>query len=251
MPYLPDVNDPRYLEEVGWFLYHEKHGQITLGDNFDEERAQFSRWFLEEVLALCGRQPEWLADKTVVSIGCGCTGDLATWPAGVKIGLDPLVYAYQKLGMLVEDAPGTSRTVYLAIGAEDLPLLDESADVVVCRNALDHMVDPDPPVKEMSRILRTDGLLFLGVDIGGEPTPDEPTIFTPETLTELVGRHFEILTLVDRPRPYSENRPYSVRILARRKAPSDPPLDKERLLRAYMSGWSGSKWKAHEARLED
>ena len=37
------------------------------------------------------------------------------------------------------------------------------------------------------RILRTDGRLFLSVDIGGEPTPDEPSPFTepaPPTLAQ-------------------------------------------------------------------
>ena len=24
---IPDLNDPRYLDEIGWFLYHEKYGR--------------------------------------------------------------------------------------------------------------------------------------------------------------------------------------------------------------------------------
>ena len=141
MPFIPDFSDLRYLNEVGWFLYREKYGYNHFGRSYAEERLVWSKMFLEEVLALCGRGPRWLKDKTVVSIGCGCSGDLAVWPAATKIGVDPLLYVYQKLGMLVQDVDGTSRTLHLSVGVEQLPLPDECADLVVCRNALDHMLD--------------------------------------------------------------------------------------------------------------
>jgi hypothetical protein len=25
MPQIPDLTDPRYLDDIGWFLYHEKY----------------------------------------------------------------------------------------------------------------------------------------------------------------------------------------------------------------------------------
>jgi ubiquinone/menaquinone biosynthesis C-methylase UbiE len=102
--------------------------------------------------------------KTVVSIGCGCTGDLAAFPASVKVAIDPLLYAYQHLDMLVPDEVG-GRTLYLSLGAEDLPLLDRSADLVICRNALDHMPDPRRGLKEMWRILSDDGPLAADADL--------------------------------------------------------------------------------------
>ena len=46
MPFMPDLTDPRYLHEVGWFVYHEQYGPITLGSNFDEERHEFSGWLM-------------------------------------------------------------------------------------------------------------------------------------------------------------------------------------------------------------
>ena len=94
MPHIPDLADPRYLDEVGWFLYHEKYERDQFGASYDEERLAYSRSLLEEVLSYCGRDETWLLDKTVVSIGCGCTGDLATWPAAVKIAVDPLLWLY-------------------------------------------------------------------------------------------------------------------------------------------------------------
>jgi SAM-dependent methyltransferase len=236
MPQLLDLTDPRYLNEVGWFLYHEKYGPITLGSSFDEERTLFSQLLLDEVLSYCGQDRKWLESKTVVSVGCGCTGDLATWPAAVKIGFDPLLHVYQKLGMLVDDAPGTSRTVYLAVGVEELPLLDGRADLVICRNALDHMLHPDIGVKEIWRILKNDGRCFLSVDIGGSPTPDEPTVFSPESLSALLQDHFEIMTQTDKHDPFSKGRDHSVRLLARKKHRSSPSLDKDTILQAYEAG---------------
>ena len=98
MPYIPDFADPRYLDEVGWFLFHEKYEREQFGGSYDEERLAYSQLLMDEVLSYCGQDQQWLADKTILSIGCGCTGDLAAWPAAVKIAVDPLLYAYQKLG---------------------------------------------------------------------------------------------------------------------------------------------------------
>jgi hypothetical protein len=67
-----------------------------------------------------------IEDKAIVSIGCGCTGDLAAFPAAVKIAIDPLLYVYQQLGMLIADEAG-SQMVHLYYGVENIPLLDECA----------------------------------------------------------------------------------------------------------------------------
>ena len=65
---MPDLTGPRYLHEVGWFVYHQRYGPITLGTSFGEEREEFSKWLLREVLDFCGRDLAWLADKTVVGL---------------------------------------------------------------------------------------------------------------------------------------------------------------------------------------
>ena len=234
MLHIPDFTDPRYLDEVGWFLYHEKYGRAQFGGSYDEERLTYSRLLQDEVLSYCEQTPKWLADKAVVSIGCGCTGDLAAWPAAVKVAVDPLLYVYQKLNMLIEDMAGTSRTVHLALNIEELPLLDECADLVICRNALDHMPDPPKAVRQIWRILKEDGLVFLSVDVGGLPTPDEPTVFSVESLVALLQDQFKIVTQAHDDEPHSEGREHSVRVLARKRPGATPTLDKERLLQAYI-----------------
>jgi SAM-dependent methyltransferase len=233
MPKMPDLTDARYLNEVGWFLYREKYGDNWFGHSYAEERLAYSRMLLEEVLGYCGQDSKWLEDKTVVTIGCGCSGDLAVWPAAIKIAADPLLYVYQKLGMLLDDAPGTAKTVYLSVGGEDLPLLDACADLVVCRNSLDHMLDPSQGLNQIWRILKPDAALFLSVDIGGDPTPDEPSVFSMSTLTSLLREHFDIATLTEGHAAHDQWRPFSVRALARKRPGQTVALDKDAVLRAY------------------
>jgi len=189
--------------------------------------------FMTEVLEFCGQDRQWLAHKAVLTIGCGCTGDLAAWPAALKIAADPLLYVYQQLGMLVDDTPGTSRTLHLSMGLKELPLLDECVDLVVCRNALDHMPDPKRGLQQVWRMLRQDGAFFVSVDIGGVPTPDEPTVFSVESLSALLQEQFDITTFTDDNPPHSQGRVCSVRLLARKKWRATRTLDKARILQAY------------------
>jgi SAM-dependent methyltransferase len=234
MPRIPDLTDPRYRDEVGWFLYHETFGRGQFGGSYDQERLAYSEMLLNEVLRALQQDRRWLADKTVVTIGCGCTGDLTTWRAAVKIAVDPLLYTYQKLGMLVPDAADASPTVYLSLGVEELPLLDECADLVVCRNALDHVPKPAEMLGQIRRILKTDGAFYLSVDIGGSPTPDEPTVFSIESLSTLLRETFEVLMMtVDHP-SHSVGRVCSACVLARKKPGSGGHLDKEAVLAAYL-----------------
>ena len=188
MPRIPDLSDPRYLDEVGWFLYHEKHRRDRFGGSYDAERLAYSRLLRDEVATFLGRDAGWFEGKTVVSIGCGCTGDLAAFPATVKVAIKVTFQSRRKMSSL-------------SLGAEELPLLDRAADLVICRNALDHMPDPRVALNEMWRILSDDGALFVSVDLGGDPTPDEPTVFSVESLSALLKEHFEVVTLSDQHRP--------------------------------------------------
>lgn len=240
MPQIPDLTHPRYRDEVGWFLHHEKYGRDKFGGSYDAERVAYSRLLLEEVLRLAGRDTKWLADKTVVSVGCGCTGDLSAFPATQKICIDPLLSIYQKLGLLMADETG-GHTIYLSLGAENLPLLDDVADLIVCRNALDHMAKPELALDEFRRILKNDGVFFASVDIGGEPTPDEPTVFSVESLCNLLAARFDVITFADDYVPHSEGRVCGTRVVARKKPGPDQRLDREMILRAYESYLADAK----------
>jgi ubiquinone/menaquinone biosynthesis C-methylase UbiE len=75
-----------------------------------------------------------------------------------------------------------------------MPLLDEFADIILCRNALDHMPHPKEALKQIWRVLNNNGIFYLSVDIGGAPTPDEPSPLTTEILCNLLHDGFKILS---------------------------------------------------------
>jgi SAM-dependent methyltransferase len=155
---------------------------------------------------------------------------LSAWDAAVKIAAAPLLATYQQLQLLVDDVPGTSRTVNLSIGVEALPLLEACADLVICRNALDHMPEPHRAVGQMARILKPQALLFLSVDMGGVSTPDEPIVFSVETLIGLLQEHFVIVHHTDGHPAHSGWRAGSVRLVARKKPSTPKTLDKVQIL---------------------
>jgi len=85
----------------------------------------------------------------------------------------------------------------------------------------------------MWRILSDEGAIFVSVDIGGEPTPDEPTVFSVDSLGRLLRERFEVVAFTEPHRPHSLGRSGNVRVLARKIPDASRPLDKEEILRAY------------------
>ena len=43
MKELPDLDDPRYLDEVGWFLYHDRFERDAFEGSYENERLDYSR----------------------------------------------------------------------------------------------------------------------------------------------------------------------------------------------------------------
>ena len=232
-PKLPDLTDPRYLHEVGWFLLQQKHVEVYQGGGYEAYRPQHSALLKDELLGLVDRTEEWLSDKAVVAVGSGCACELRSWPARLKVEVDPLLYVYQQLDMLLEDRRDAPPTLRIAVGIEDLPLLDETFDVAVCRNALDHVKRPEAGLSEMWRVLKPEGFLFLSVDLGGEPTPDEPSPFSPGQVEEMIVGRFEIAARSDGHRPHAGWRESNSRFLLRRTGTKPPSLDKAEVIAAY------------------
>jgi SAM-dependent methyltransferase len=168
-----------------------------------------------------------------VTVGSGCACELWDWPAALKIEIDPLLYVYQQLDMLLPDREDAPPTLRLAVGIEDLPLLDEFVDLLACRNAIDHMEDPPAGLREMWRVLKPSGYLFLSVDLGGEPTPDEPNPFAPGQVEEMVEGLFDIAARSDGHRPHAGWRDSNSRFLLKKLGTKPSSLDKAALIEAY------------------
>lgn len=117
--------------------------------------------------------------KTVLDVGCGTRGILSVIKAAHRIGLDPTIKRIQHHFTFDPDI------TYLSHKAEEIPLLDESVDIVTCNNALNHFHNPTKALQEIHRVLRPGGNLLIEVFIEGRNIAH--TIeYTPETLQSLV-----------------------------------------------------------------
>jgi len=149
---------------------------------YEGRRWQQARAEVVRVLREAGIDDErFFEDKVVVDVGSGPLGFPDACPARVSIGVDPLAERYAAAGLLLD-----SPALYLSTGAEDIPLLSASVDVVVARNCLDHVDDPPAALAEMKRILRDDGTLILNFDVEATPTPMEPHRLTVDGVTRLL-----------------------------------------------------------------
>lgn len=128
---------------------------------------------------------DFFADRIVVDIGPGAVCFLEASGARVGIAIEPLAREFAAHGLLLP----SNHVIYLPMTAEALPLLDESVDIVVTRNNLDHVSDPAAVVREVHRILRPGGTFILIVHLEPEASITEPHAFNAEDIRSMT-RHF-------------------------------------------------------------
>lgn len=125
-----------------WNIEDETKRQLKL----ERERVRYPKMFNDLGLNLLD-----LTKKICVDIGAGPKGLLADINCKYKIALDPLMDSYKdKFKMVDYDEHICSR-------AEEIPLEDNTADLVVCTNALDHTEIPEQVISEVRRILKPSG----------------------------------------------------------------------------------------------
>lgn len=143
-----------------------------LGRRWQQARAEVIRVRREAAI----EEPDFFEGKFVVDIGPGPLGFPDACPARVSIGVDPLAERFAEHRLLLPD----SRAVYLPAGGEQIPLLSEGVDVVLARNSLDFVDDPDQVLLEAQRILRPGGTLIALFDVDSKPSLAEPHVLTIE-----------------------------------------------------------------------
>lgn len=99
-------------------------------------------------------------DARVIEVGSGAHGLIFYFGSRRGIGVDPLAVSY---GSLFPRWQHCAPTV-AAVG-ESLPFADQSFDVVICDNVVDHAESPARIVGELARILVPGGLLYFTVNI--------------------------------------------------------------------------------------
>lgn len=167
-------------------------------------------------------------DARVIEVGSGAHGLIFCFDGEHRVGVDPLAVDYSGL------FPGWQRRApTVAAVGESLPFRNESFDVVLCDNVVDHAESPSQIVRELVRILAPGGLLYFTVNVHHPiysvaagmhsswraiglpyeigPFADHTTHLTPASATELFrGLPVEILsekTNVDEARARARKQP--------------------------------------------
>ena len=138
---------------------------------YQQHKAQQLRGHEQEVIAAMTKSSQRVRDlletfqaipkdARVIEVGSGAHGLIFCFGGDRCVGVDPLAVDYSGL------FPGWQRRAQTvaAIG-ESLPFRDQSFDVVLCDNVVDHAESPARIVRELVRILAPGGLLYFTVNV--------------------------------------------------------------------------------------
>ncbi|HET9478257.1 MAG TPA: class I SAM-dependent methyltransferase [Pyrinomonadaceae bacterium] len=99
-------------------------------------------------------------DARVIEVGSGAHGLIFYFGTNRGVGVDPLAVSYRNLFPRWQ-----SRVPTIAAIGEQLPFPDQTFDVVICDNVIDHAESPSRIVTELVRILKPAGLLYFTVNV--------------------------------------------------------------------------------------
>ncbi len=117
---------------------------------------------------------DFFRGQKVLEIGCGPMVPIMQFTECQRYALDPLMDVYRASGWPLEAYEAT----LIPAKAEDIPYADGFFDAVISVNALDHVDDFARTAREMQRVLRTNGGLYLEVEY------HRPTVTEPQKLSD-------------------------------------------------------------------
>ena len=154
----------RFYEE----FFTEKHVHQELYDLRHRLRREAVVAALQDVL--CRPEPALILD-----VGCGVGGTaLAVARQSRVIGL-----VYSEADLRLANSMQTTTVRFVRGRAEELPLTNESVDVAICLEVLEHLPDDRAALTELHRVLRAGGRLIVSV----------PSNFYFREYRELIGHH--------------------------------------------------------------
>lgn len=157
-----------------------------------------------QILTYIEEKYNFCADTKILDLGCGATCPSILFKKGEKFGVDPLVTGFlqkdkEKLAGKIRLFPGTG---------EQIPFENDFFNVVLCRNALDHMDNIQKVMQEIKRVTKIEGIVIISIytytvfiaflKIISENIPflrnvEHPHAFTPKKFRNFCAQHFTVL----------------------------------------------------------
>jgi len=138
--------------------------------------------------------PDYFRGQKVLDIGCGPNPWVTGFTDCQAYGLDELIDVYKKLGFPLDSY--SARLTYFKGGAENIPVEDNFFDAVISVNAIDHVKDFPAAAKEITRVLKPNGIIRMEVH-QHKPTVCEPWSLDDEIVLECFG-HLKIKKISER-----------------------------------------------------
>lgn len=137
-------------------IQHFDRRAVTYDDSWVQQYVTQVHQAMLDSISDCLRKA---SPERILDIGCG-TGRLlqvaaTRWPEAELIGVDP---APQMLEIAKRRLP---EAAFKGGSAEELPVSDETADLVLSSISFHHWADQKKGLSETTRVLRPDGLLCL------------------------------------------------------------------------------------------
>jgi ubiquinone/menaquinone biosynthesis C-methylase UbiE len=99
-------------------------------------------------------------DAKILEVGSGAHGLVFEFGNEFRVGVDPLAVEYAGFFPYWQHKVPT-----VAAGGEKLPFADESFDVVISDNVIDHAEKPLQIIEELVRVLKVGGVLYFTVNV--------------------------------------------------------------------------------------
>lgn len=241
-----DDDHRKYDSELEYWRWLIKRGgaEKDFGRSFEET---FGHWTRQRMLKLGtflglpragepGDIDDWATTRSVIEIGAGPYPSIASVRNGWlrSVAVDPVARGYVEEGLIAEAARGV---VYIEAPGERIPLPAGFADLLVIENCLDHVRDPRAVVREITRLVRPLGYVWIFVDLSNHVDHMHPHAMSEHKVRALLEEfdvvRDEVTNHKAHPQAYG-----SYRGLLRRREPS----------RSGASAATTPSGSAHDAR---